>query len=67
MRPPLMGEAACFVRKMFVFGVVEKCKLLLGRGLKKFGFLCNSRIVQTESMSMAWSVQGGVPRGNAKS
>ncbi len=46
-----MGEAACLVRKMFVFEVVEKCKLLWGMGLKNFEFLWGSKIVQTGFMS----------------
>ena len=50
VRPPLMDEGACLVRKMFIFGVVEKCKLLWGMGLENFGFLQRSRIVPTHSM-----------------
>ena len=50
MFPPLMGEAACFVRKMFVFWVEEFCKLLWGRGLGNFGFLYHSKIVPTHFM-----------------
>ncbi len=50
VRLPLMHEAACLVRKMVVFGVGDCCKLLWGRGLENFGFLCFSRIVQTGFM-----------------
>ncbi len=46
-----MDEAACLVRKMLVFGVGDFCKLLWGMGLRNFGFLCFSKIVQTGFMS----------------
>ena len=29
--PPLMGEAACFMRKIFVFGAGDYCKCCWGR------------------------------------
>ncbi len=60
--PPLMDEAACFMRKRFVFWVGDCCKLLWGMGLKNFGFLCHSRIVQTESIRN-W-VEGAGGNGN---
>ena len=39
VRPPLMHEPACFVRKMFVFWVVDCCKCLCGIGLRICGKL----------------------------
>ena len=53
-----MDEAACFMRKMFVFGVGDCCKWLWGMGLKNFGKSLNSRIVQTHFMRNAWRVEG---------
>ena len=51
MRPPLMGEVACLVRKIFVFGVGGFCKCFWGMGLKNFGKFRYSKIVQTGFMS----------------
>ena len=49
-RPPLMGEAACFVRKLCVLGMLESCKWFWRMELKISGKSGGSRIMQTESM-----------------
>ena len=51
--PPLMHEAACFVRKIFVFWVEGCCKCCLGKVLKFFVGCGFSRIVQTGFVSLS--------------
>ena len=49
---------------MFVFGVGDFCKLLLGMGLRNFGFLCCSKIVPTGFMSFFGGSIGQLLRYN---
>ena len=42
-----MHEAACFVRKIFVLGMLESCKCFWGMGLKNVKEFGGSRIVPT--------------------
>ena len=60
---PLMHEAACFMRKLCIFGVAGDCKWFWERELKNFGEFSFSRIVQTETVrdsvkGGAWRVKG---------